>query len=93
GAGVALNNVSGAIKGNVFQNNACGRGGALFLNDTTNKNTVAIENNRVDGNAGTEPDAAHGGAFYLFGNTLEITGNEFTNNSVTQWGGGLYVGA
>ena len=26
-------------------------------------------------------------------NTLSITGNEFTNNSVTQWGGGLYVGA
>ncbi len=93
GAGVALNNVSGTIRGNVFEKNACGRGGALFLNDTTNKNKVTVENNRVDGNAGTEPGAAHGGAFYLFGNTLTITGNEFTNNSVTQWGAGLYVGA
>jgi hypothetical protein len=93
GAGVALNNVSGTIKGNVFEKNSCGRGGALFLNDAKNENKVSVENNRVDGNAGTEPGAAHGGAFYLFGNTLTITGNEFTNNSVTQWGGGLYIGA
>ena len=93
GAGVALNNVSGTIKGNVFAKNSCGRGGAIFLNDTTNQNKVSIESNLIDGNAGIEPDAAHGGALYLFGNTLIITGNEFTNNSVTQWGGGLYVGA
>ena len=93
GAGVALVNVSGTIKGNVFQNNSCGRGGAVFLNDSTNENTVSIEDNRIDGNAGTEPGASHGGAVYVFGNTLKITGNEFTNNRVTQWGGGLYVGA
>ena len=93
GAGAALHNISGTIKGNVFEKNSCGRGGALFLNDAKNENKVTVENNRVDGNAGTEPGAAHGGAFYLFGNTLTITGNEFTNNSVTQWGGGLYVGA
>lgn len=93
GGGFALNNVSGAIKGNVIRNNACGRGGAGFTNDTTNTNTVTVENNLVDGNAGTEPDSAHGGALYLFGNTLRITGNLITNNSVTQWGGGLYVGA
>ena len=93
GAGVALHNISGTIKGNVFEKNSCGRGGALFLNDAKNENKVTVENNRVDSNAGTEPGAAHGGAFYLFGNTLTITGNEFTNNSVTQWGGGLYVGA
>lgn len=93
GAGVALNNVSGTIKGNVFANNACGRGGALFLNDTTNENAVTVEGNRVDGNSGTEPGSSHGGAIYVFGNTLRIVGNEITNNSVTQWGGGLYVGA
>ena len=93
GAGFALNNVSGTIKGNVFANNACGRGGAGFLNDTTNKNSVSIENNWIEGNSGTEPDSAHGGALYLFGNTLNIVGNTFINNSVTQWGAGLYVGA
>ncbi len=93
GGGLALNNVSGTIKGNVFRKNSCGRGGAVFLNDATNQNTVAIEYNLIDANAGVEPDAAHGGALYLFGNILKITGNLFTNNTVTQWGGGLYVGA
>ncbi len=93
GAGAALVNISGTIRGNVFEKNSCGRGGALFVNDAINKGTVIIEANRVDGNAGTEAGAAHGGAFYLFANTLKITGNEFTNNVVTQWGAGLYVGA
>ncbi len=93
GGGLALNNVSGTIKANVFSKNSCGRGGAVFLNDATNQNRVAIENNFVDSNAGTEPESAHGGALYLFGNTLKITGNLFTNNTVTQWGGGLYIGA
>ncbi len=93
GGGAALNNISGTIKGNVFAKNSCGRGGALFLNDTTNQNSVSIESNLIEGNAGIEPDAAHGGALYLFGNTLTIIGNRFIDNSVTQWGGGLYVGA
>jgi hypothetical protein len=93
GAGFALTNVSGEISGNVFRNNKCGRGGAGFLNDTTNQNTVRIERNLIDGNAGTEPDSSHGGALYLFGNTLRITGNLFTRNTVTQWGAGLYLGA
>lgn len=90
GAGVALINVSGSITGNVFRNNACGRGGAIFLN---NANAVTIARNLIDGNAGTEPDSAHGGAVYVFGEALTITGNLFTNNRVSQWGGGLYVGA
>ena len=93
GAAFGLNNVSGTISGNVILNNKCGRGGAGFLNDSTNKNTVTIENNWVEGNAGTDPDNSHGGGFYFFGNTLQISGNTFINNSVTQWGGGLYVGA
>lgn len=93
GGGFALDNVSGIIKGNVLLNNRCGRGGAGFVNDSTNENTVSIENNRIDGNAGTEPDSSHGGALYMFVNKVQITGNEFTNNSVTQWGAGLYVGA
>ena len=93
GGGVALNNISGTIKGNVFAKNSCGRGGALFLNDTTNQNSVSIESNLIEANAGVEPDAAHGGALYLFGNTLNIIGNRFIDNSVTQWGAGLYVGA
>ena len=38
-------------------------------------------------------DDSHGGAVYLFGKTLRVTGNLFTNNTVTGWGGGLYVGA
>src|SRR5947209_5033100 len=70
GAGFALNNVSGRIEGNVFRNNSCGRGGAGFLNDSTKANTVTIERNLIDGNAGTEPGASHGGALYLFGRTL-----------------------
>src|SRR4029079_919424 len=34
GAGVALVSVSGVVKGNVFLTNSCGRGGAIFLNDS-----------------------------------------------------------
>lgn len=93
GGAFSLNNVSGVIRGNVFRNNSCGRGGAGFLNDTTNSNAVDFEGNLVDGNAGTEPDSSHGGALYFFGNTLKITGNLITNNTVTQWGGGLFIGA
>ena len=93
GAGFALNNVSGRIEGNVLRNNSCGRGGAGFVNDSKNENTVTIERNLVDNNHGTEPDLSHGGAIYLFGKTLRINANLFTRNTVTQWGGGLYVGA
>lgn len=93
GGGVALNNVSGTISGNVIANNTCGRGGAVFVNDDSNKNTVRIENNRIDANAGVEPDSSHGGAIYVFVNKISIIGNTFTNNTVTNWGAGLYVGA
>lgn len=93
GGGLALNNVTGRIQGNVFRNNACGRGGALFLQDSEQKNTVVIAENWVEGNHGIETDTSHGGAFYLFGKTITITGNMFVDNTVTQWGGGLYVGA
>jgi hypothetical protein len=92
GAGFALNNVTGTISGNVFENNACGRGGAGFLNDDS-KNTVVIENNLIKDNSGTEPGASHGGALYLFGFILKVTGNTFIDNKVTQWGAGLYIGA
>ncbi len=92
GAGFALLNVSGAIRGNVIRDNACGRGGAGFLNDSLDQNRVVIEGNRIEGNSGTEP-SAHGGGLYLFGNALEISDNLFVDNTVTQWGGGLFVGA
>jgi hypothetical protein len=93
GGGFALENVSGAISGNVIMRNSCGRGGAGFLNDAVNNNTVSIANNLIDGNSGTETDSAHGGGFYLFGNKLQLTDNIFSNNTVTQWGAGLYIGA
>ncbi len=41
----------------MFSNNACGRGGAGFLNDDAKENMVVIERNLVDRNAGTEPDS------------------------------------
>jgi hypothetical protein len=85
--------VTGTIRGNVFLRNRCWRGGAGFLNDTLNANNVAVLNNLVKENAGTEPGISHGGALYLFGNRLTIIGNELAGNSVTGWGGGLYVGA
>lgn len=93
GAGFALNNVSGAIRDNVFADNSCGRGGAGFLNDGSNSNSVLIEGNRIERNEGAEPDSAHGGGLYLFVNDLTIRGNAFTDNAVTRWGGGLYIGA
>ncbi|MDR4305413.1 right-handed parallel beta-helix repeat-containing protein [Chelatococcus sambhunathii] len=93
GAGFMFNNVAGSIRGNVFRKNSCGRGGAGALNDDSNKNTVRIENNLIEENAGTEPDSSHGGALYLQTNRLIVTGNLFVANTVTQWGGGLYVGA
>jgi hypothetical protein len=93
GAGFALNNVTGAIRGNVFARNRCGRGGAGALNDTTNENTVAIISNLFDDNAGTEPQISHGGGLYLFTNKLTIRANEFVANQATGWGAGLFVGA
>jgi hypothetical protein len=93
GGAFALNNVSGWIVGNVIRNNSCGRGGAGLLNDPKQENTVTIERNLIDANAGTEPDSAHGGGLYVFGKMVRITGNLFTRNTVTNWGGGLYIGA
>jgi len=93
GAGFALTNVTGRIAGNVIKNNACGRGGAGALVDSTNENSVTIERNLVEANAGTEKDSAHGGAFYFFGKNLTVTGNLFVKNTVTQWGAGLFIGA
>ncbi|MEQ1929868.1 MAG: right-handed parallel beta-helix repeat-containing protein [Parvularculaceae bacterium] len=93
GAGFALVNVSGAIRGNVIRNNSCGRGGGGFLNDTLNQNRVAIEGNLIQANVGAEPDSSHGGGLYLFANRLEIVSNLFLDNRVTQWGGGLFIGA
>lgn len=93
GAGFALSNVSGVIRGNVIRGNRCGRGGAGFINDDLNKGAVVIENNLVEGNAGTEPGAAHGGGLYLFVHELTIAGNAFVDNEVAQWGAGLYVSA
>ena len=61
GAGFSLNNVTGRIEGNVFRNNSCGMGGAGFVQDTKQENTVAIERNLVDNNHGTEAGSAHGG--------------------------------
>ncbi|MGE3990614.1 caspase family protein [Pseudorhodoplanes sp.] len=93
GGGLSLNNITGRIENNVFRNNSCGRGGAIFTNDDVKENTVTIEGNWIDNNHGVEPETSHGGAVYLFGTTLRITGNLFTRNSVTKWGGGLFVGA
>jgi hypothetical protein len=88
-----LNNITGRIAANVFRNNSCGRGGAGFLGDDTQTSDVTVERNLVDANAGTESKYSHGGAFYLFGKNLKVTGNLFTNNTVTGWGAGLYIGA
>jgi hypothetical protein len=93
GGGFALNNVSGTIADNVIARNTCSRGGAGALNDSTNTSQVTITGNRVEANAGTEPDISHGGGLYLFANQLTITGNLFLANTVTAWGAGLYVGA
>ncbi|MEZ4266627.1 MAG: right-handed parallel beta-helix repeat-containing protein [Myxococcota bacterium] len=93
GAGFALNNVSGTIADNVIARNTCSRGGAGALNDSTNTSQVAITGNRVEANAGDQPDISHGGGLYLFANQLTITGNLFLANTVTAWGAGLYVGA
>ena len=93
GAGFALNNVSGTIRGNVFARNRCGRGGAGAMNDSTNENTVTIVQNLVEDNVGDEPQISHGGSLYLFANRIAIKGNAFVGNTVTGWGGGLYVGA
>ncbi|MCC6811867.1 MAG: hypothetical protein IT381_30865 [Deltaproteobacteria bacterium] len=68
----------------------CGGG---FLGDSTNTSVIAVSNNLVEENAGDEPQASHGGAFYFFGHTLTITGNTFIKNTVTGWGAGLYLGA
>lgn len=91
GGAVSFNNVSGRISGNVFSKNRCGRGGAVAIVDTTNSNTVRLERNRVTENAGTEPESAHGGAFYMFANKISLVGNLFIANTVTGWGGAVMV--
>ena len=93
GAAFLLQNVSGTIAGNVIRRNACGRGGGGGVYDGANKNSVVVVNNLVEGNAGTAPDDSHGGGLYLFANKLTVTGNLIVGNKVTQWGGGLFVGA
>jgi hypothetical protein len=92
GAGFSLTNVSGTIRGNVIRKNSCGRGGAGAYVDDVDKNKLLVADNLVEGNAGTASDS-HGGGLYLFGKELTITGNAFVGNTVTQWGGGLFVGA
>jgi hypothetical protein len=93
GAGFSLNNVSGAISGNVIRDNSCWRGGGGALSDSLDENAVAFENNRVEDNEGVEPDSSHGGALYFFNNRLTVRGNEIVGNRVTGWGAGLFVGA
>ena len=93
GSGFALNNVSGTISGNVIARNTCSRGGGGALLDTSNSNSVSITGNWVDANAGNQPVISHGGGLYLFANKITLTANEFTGNTATAWGGGLYVGA
>jgi hypothetical protein len=93
GAGFSLVNVDATITGNVFTDNHCFRGGAGFITDPAKASDVTFANNVIDGNSGDEPESAHGGAIYLFATKLTITGNVFTNNTVTGWGGGLFVGS
>ncbi len=93
GAGFALSNVSGRIANNVIRRNFCGRGGAGFLNNIGKSDAVVIENNLIDANAGREAGSSHGGGLYIFATTVRVVGNLFTDNTVTGWGGGLYVGA
>lgn len=92
GGAFALNNVSGTISGNVFSHNVCGRGAAGALNDSTNSNRVVVSQNWVDSNDGNGTDS-HGGGLYLFCNDLTVFANELTNNRVSSWGGGLYIGS
>jgi hypothetical protein len=91
GAGFSFVNISGTISDNVFARNRCWRGGAGGLEDSVNENTVTVARNWVDANAGTEDGISHGGGFNLASNTLIVTANRFTANTVTGWGGGLYV--
>lgn len=93
GAGFFLNNVSGSIIGNVIRNNTCGRGGAGFINDSSKSNTILVERNLIDGNVGSEPQNSHGGGLYFFATTLRVNGNVFIRNTVSGWGGGLFIGA
>lgn len=93
GAAFSLQNISGQISDNVITRNTCGRGGGGAIYDSTNMNTVTLDRNSVQENAGDEPGISHGGGFYLLINRMTLTGNEFIGNSATGWGGGLYVGA
>jgi hypothetical protein len=93
GAGFSMVNVTATIEGNVFRDNHCFRGGAGFIADPAKGSDVTFANNVVDRNSGDEAESAHGGGIYLFATKLTITGNVFTDNTVTGWGGGLFVGS
>jgi hypothetical protein len=91
GAAFSLTNITGTIAGNVIARNTCGRGGGGALVDSTDENSVALVQNRVEENVGDEPGISHGGGFYLFGHELELTGNLFVGNDATGYGGGMMV--
>jgi hypothetical protein len=93
GAGFSMVNVLATITGNVFRDNHCFRGGAGSIGDPAKGSDVTFANNVVDRNSGDEAESAHGGGIYLFATKLTITGNVFTDNTVTGWGGGLFVGS
>ena len=81
------------IDGNVFRNNSCGRGGAGALNDTTNENTV------VDRAQPDRGQCRHRAGQLARRRALPLRQHAhdhrqlFLRNTVTGWGGGLYVGA
>jgi hypothetical protein len=93
GAGFSLVNVKATITGNVLRDNHCFRGGAGAITDSAKGSDVTLANNVIDANSGDEPESSHGGAIYLFATKLTITANVFTDNTVTGWGGGLFVGS
>jgi hypothetical protein len=94
GAGFFLSNASGRIEGNVFRNNSCDRGGAGAVDDDLRENTIVIRRNHIDASSGTEADKnSHGGGLYLFGKDIRVSGNLFTGNFASGWGGALYIGA
>lgn len=89
GGGIAAEDSSVQMIGNVVRNNFAGRGGGIAVDG----DNVVIQSNTVSGNTAV---GDHGGGLYLSGKSAIISRNLFQGNEVGRslgygWGGGVVI--
>jgi hypothetical protein len=79
GGGLFIDASNALVRSNIFKNNA--NGGGIF----SNYSTLVLEDNTIHGNT-----AGQGGGLYLFYSVANLLRNEFTANTASSMGGGIY---